>query len=138
MFKLRKNSTATPRVAAPLTGLFSSEEIAKIDRIGTSTTLAAGTKFLTEGVTGHQVVVILKGTATVEQDGELVATVGPGDFVGEISVIKGTPRNASLVAATALSVVVFTTQEFDRLLVECPRVESVLTELASSRQEVAV
>lgn len=136
MFNLRKPTT-TPRAAAALAGPFTNEEVAKIDQIGTSTNLAAGTKFLTEGVSGQQVVVILKGTATVEQNGESIATVGPGDFVGEISVLRGTPRNASLIAETPLAVVVFTTREFDHLMIECPRIESKLNELAANREAVA-
>jgi CRP/FNR family transcriptional regulator, cyclic AMP receptor protein len=73
---------------------------------------------------GRAFYVIVEGTAKVVK-GKIVtargeATLGPGDFFGELSLLDGEPRSATVVAASALTVVRIERTPFRRLLREEP------------------
>lgn len=53
--------------------------------------------FSREGVFFH---VILSGSAEVRKAGETVATIGPGAYFGELSLIDGKPRSADVIAGS--------------------------------------
>ena len=61
-------------------------------------TYLAGHGILTEGMTGPEFFIILDGTASVLIDDQVVATLGPGDFFGEVAALDGGPRTASVRA----------------------------------------
>jgi len=66
--------------------------------------------------------VVVDGQASVRRDGRLIATLGPGDFVGEMSLIAGTPRSATVIAETDMLVETLNRREFSTLLDESPKV----------------
>jgi CRP-like cAMP-binding protein len=55
-----------------------------------------GGEIIEEGRGGAGFHLILDGTVTVLQGGEHRRTLGPGDYFGEISMIDGKPRSASV------------------------------------------
>ena len=59
----------------------------------------AGQRILRQGFSGGGFFVILEGEVTVRVDGDDVATLGKGDFFGEISLLLGEPPIADVVAA---------------------------------------
>ncbi len=60
----------------------------------------AGERILRQGLTGSGFFVILDGTADIRIDGTQRATLGRGDFFGEVSILLGEPPTADVVAAT--------------------------------------
>lgn len=80
-------------------------------------TFNAGHTIATEGQTGIGFFVIAEGTATVSQGGEERATLGPGDYFGEIALLDDGMRTASVVADSQLKAYGLTSWEF-RPLVE--------------------
>jgi len=132
---LSRKSKVDPEIAEALGEVYSSAEIESIDSLGTRESVPAGTHVLTEGALGlgKQTLVILDGEASVVRSGLKVASVGRTDLVGEVAVLTGKPRNASLVAETDLEAVVFTSQEFDTLLEHCPRLNTQMKPLTSRR-----
>jgi CRP/FNR family cyclic AMP-dependent transcriptional regulator len=75
---------------------------------------------------------ILAGSAEVHVDGKAVRTLKPGSYFGEISLIDGKPRSASIVAGDGLQTFGLTSWEFRPILEEQPPVAlTLLTALCS-------
>lgn len=106
--------------AVPLFARLAERDIHRIGDLMTRLDVAAGTTITHEGHAGREFIIILEGTATVTVDGEQVATVGPGDFQGEISLLDGGPRTATVVADTPMRLMVASRDEFVELLDEHP------------------
>jgi CRP-like cAMP-binding protein len=62
----------------------------------------AGHVLLTAGAPSRNLYLIVAGTAAVERDGRPLATLGPGDVVGELGVLLDRPRNATVRAETPI------------------------------------
>ena len=86
-----------------------------------------------EGEPGDSFVVILRGGATVEQDGRTLNTLGPGDFLGEIALIDGGPRTATVTATEPIAALVIDRDGFQRLMDEHPVVRHDLVSALTQR-----
>jgi CRP-like cAMP-binding protein len=60
-------------------------------------------------------IAIESGTADVMRDGDTVASVGPGDVVGELGVLEKGMRNASVVATSPMRLIRLTNWDVGRL-----------------------
>ncbi len=65
--------------------------------------------------------IIVEGTASVRRDGRVIATLGAGDFFGELAVIAGVPRTATVTADTDMTVQALNRREFSSLLDGSPK-----------------
>jgi CRP-like cAMP-binding protein len=83
-------------------------------------THTAGHEVAQEGQGALAFHLILDGHASVALRGQEVRTLGPGDHFGEISMIDGRPRSATITAADTLTTLVVPHQEFERLLGDEP------------------
>src|ERR1700712_442647 len=86
----------------PLFASLGRKEQAAVHGLLTEATLPAGYVLAQQGTHGSEFFVIVSGTASVERDGIHVADVGPGDFQGEISLLDGGPRTATVIATTPM------------------------------------
>jgi small-conductance mechanosensitive channel len=109
-------------------------------------TLPAATVFIKQGEAGSSMFVILEGAARVTismPDGHSrdVAVLTGGDIVGEMSLMTGAPRAASVTSLTAMRVLEVTKQSVESLLATEPdlleRISSVLATRQSSLSEIA-
>jgi CRP/FNR family transcriptional regulator, cyclic AMP receptor protein len=80
--------------------------------------LAAGVDLITEGDPGDALYIILEGEALVHHDGVELERVGPGAYFGEMALLDGEPRSASVVTVTDMKVAVIDVQTFRRMLRE--------------------
>jgi CRP/FNR family cyclic AMP-dependent transcriptional regulator len=86
----------------PLFANCSKREVARLlSRVRTETVDAGHTLFV-EGAPSANLYLIVTGTAVVRKNGRRVARLGPGDVVGELSVILGTARTATVEAETPI------------------------------------
>ena len=77
------------------------------------------------------------GLASVRRGSRRVATLGPGDFLGEMSLITGTPRSATVTAETDMVLEILNRREFSSLLDENPTVaRKVMVSAVKRLQEV--
>ena len=100
----------------------SDDQLRDITRLLTPVDVKAGTTLARQGDFGKEFFVIIEGTAAVVRDGVELAKLGAGDVVGEISIIDGGQRTATVVAATDMLVEVATHPEFAGLLDRAPKI----------------
>jgi CRP-like cAMP-binding protein len=81
---------------------------------------AAGERIVSQGDFAYELFAIIDGTARVEQDGEIVATLGPGELCGEIGILLTGRRTAAIVADTPMRLLALFDQGFRRLSREYP------------------
>ena len=80
----------------------------------------AGKVLTRQGSQGRECFVLLAGTVNVERDGNRLATLGPGDIIGEASLIARMPRTATVVAANDGQALVLTDRDFAQLVRDVP------------------
>ena len=96
----------------------------------------AGKVLVSEGAAGAEFFVILEGNAKVSRHGQEVATLGPGDFFGDLALLDRAPRNATITAATPMELVVLGQREFLGVIDEVPAMaHKLLAALAGRLRE---
>ena len=80
--------------------------------------LPAGVDLVKEGEPGDALFIILEGDAVVQRDGEVLNRVGPGAYFGELAILDGEPRSATVVAESNVKVAVIGIRMFRTLLRE--------------------
>jgi putative flavoprotein involved in K+ transport len=94
----------------------------------------AGTTLTREGGYAREFFVVVSGTADVHRDGEHVATLGPGDFFGEVGLLGAKwERNATVVAASPMRLLVLARRDFQRLVFTLPAVAEPVLRAAAER-----
>lgn len=116
-------------------GLFSrctTRERRAVARHAQTASLPAGTDLVVEGEPGDALFIILDGKAAVRRDGVEVNQVGPGSHFGELAILDGAPRSATVTATTDVKVAVLGIRMFRTLLREVPDLaEQMLVGLAA-------
>jgi CRP/FNR family transcriptional regulator, cyclic AMP receptor protein len=107
----------------PLFAQCSKGELQEIAAIADEIDIAEGKQLTTEGSPGREFFVIIEGTASVAQDGDQINNLGPGDFFGEVALVKDTPRTATVTATSPVRALVITRQNFKRLIEQQPDIE---------------
>jgi CRP-like cAMP-binding protein len=115
----------------------SKDELKRIDRAATRSDYAAGAVLCKEGTVGRELILILDGEASVERGGKAVATVGPADFIGEMSLLDGGPRSATVTTTSAVTALVLPTREFWQVLDEVPPIAHKLLQTLAARLRAA-
>ena len=91
----------------------------------------SGTMLTRSGRDGGLMFVILDGEAEVEKDGVVLGRLGPGDVIGELSLIDGQPRSANVRAITDMNVLELAHDDFQSLVDSSPKfVQSLLRALS--------
>jgi MFS family permease len=94
--------------------------------------MATGTDVVRQGDPGSSFFVVRIGNVDIFKNGRLDGQLGPGDFFGEIALLHGSPRNATVRATTPLELLVVPRQEF--LAAIChPRTRHLLDAVATQR-----
>ena len=81
-----------------------------------------GAKVLRQGISGSAFYVIMDGEAAVVVDGDQRATLGRGEFFGEVSILLGDPPTADIIATRPLRCIVLPGTAIETFLVEHPKV----------------
>jgi CRP-like cAMP-binding protein len=112
--------------AVPMFHACSKKELDLIARRAEEFRFSPGDKVVREGELGLEFYVIMDGRARVSRGGTELATLGPGDFFGELALLDHARRNATVEALTPMTTVVLLRREFDGVLAEAPSVSHKL------------
>ena len=104
----------------PIFSRCTDDELRRIDRLADEVHVPAGRAMVRQGDLGREFALIVEGEAVVERDGVEVARLGPGAHFGELALLESIPRNASVIAATDMTVQVIDRRGFDTLLEDSP------------------
>jgi CRP/FNR family transcriptional regulator, cyclic AMP receptor protein len=124
----------------PVFASLSRRSLALADSLLTPVTFEDGDVLCQEDRLGRQAFIILSGSAEVSRGDKHLATVGPGDVVGEQALLGNGRRTASVTATTPLKALVMSTQEFASVLA-LPGIDDVIRRIADQRsttRELAV
>jgi len=100
----------------PLFSGLTQKQVREIARLARRVGYAPGTPIIKAGEPGKGFFLIREGSVSVVVDEHEQATLGEGGYFGEISLIDGSPRSASVVAKTATSVIEVPRSTFNQLL----------------------
>jgi len=105
----------------------------KVARASDEIDVAEGKALCKEGETGREFFLILAGTASVKRKGRKVATLGKGQFFGEMALLDRGPRSATVVADTDMTLLVLGQREFGGLIDEVSGLAHKLLAAMASR-----
>jgi CRP-like cAMP-binding protein len=118
--------------AVPLFSDLSSRHLKRIADLAEEVRFSAGDPIVQEGQPGGTFYVILEGEAKVTRKGRKLNELYPGDFFGEVSLLDGGPRTATVSAETPIVAIRLFRKEFAKLISADPEIAlKIVAELAS-------
>ena len=134
---LRKDAKVALISKAPLFAGCSKRELREIAGIADELEVPGGTTLTKEGASGKEFVVIVEGGADVRRRGRKVNTLAAGDFLGEIALITGTPRTATVKTTEPTRVLILTAPAFRALIRRVPSIQLKVLEALAERLVVS-
>lgn len=113
---LRSRNANDHLTPLPLFAGLDKHQATKVTRLGTPVGVKPGRVLTEQGRAGTEFFVIVSGFARCDIDSRVVARFGPGDWFGEVALLDGGPRTATVTVVTPMEVIVFTSREFVSLL----------------------
>jgi len=98
--------------AVPLFGHMAKRELDLLVRQADHLRYPARHQVIKEGTPGEEFWLVIEGNLVVERGGKTVATLGPGDWFGELSVIDAGPRDATITSTTPVELMVIGRRQF--------------------------
>jgi CRP-like cAMP-binding protein len=92
-----------------------------------------GKRLATQGEFAYEFFIVEDGTAEVIANGERLAELGPGDFFGEIALVRHDRRTADVVARSPMRLVVLTGADFRAMRRELPDVAQQIERACEQR-----
>ncbi len=112
----------------PLFEGLSKRQLKKVADVAEAVDYMAGHSIVKEGDIGDSFFVVLVGQAKVTVKGRTVNRSLPGDHFGEISLLDGGPRTASVISETPMTMVMIERSNFLKVLLEDPQIAITLME----------
>lgn len=98
----------------------SKKDLNEIAKFTTEIDFPSGKVIMTEGALASSFIIIVSGTATVRRKGRKVATLGSGDFFGELAVLRNRPRSATVTVDEKMRALVVDRRQLNKLLDDIP------------------
>jgi len=122
--------------AVPLFASFNKRDLRRLAKASDEVDIRPGYVIVEEGQSGHGFYLILEGTATVRRNNRKLATLGPGQYFGELALLDRGPRNATVVADNQMRLLVVGPREFGGVIDEVPGLaRKLLTSMAQRLRE---
>jgi len=111
----------------------SSRDLKTIRRATEEVTVPAGRVLVEEGTIGREFFIIVDGKASVRRNGRKIATLGPGQYFGELALLDRRPRSATVVAETEMQLLVLGQRQFNGVLDAVPALSRKLLAAMAAR-----
>ncbi len=119
----------------PLFEGLSDDDVTAVAKAAQEVSVQEGAELVREGDYSYDLTIIDEGQAEVVHEGQVVATLGPGDVFGEAGVLSKAQRNADVRATTPMRLITLTGWDLRRLRNRMPALEQRLNDLAAARGE---
>jgi len=117
----------------PMFSACSKKDLQMIAKASDEVQVASGKTLVEEGQPGHEFFLIVGGTATVLRNGRKIATLGPGQYFGEMALLDRGPRSATVRADSDMTVLVLGQREFSGVVDEVPGLARKLLQYMATR-----
>jgi CRP/FNR family transcriptional regulator, cyclic AMP receptor protein len=117
----------------PLFAACSKRQLGQVAALTVLAGLKKGTVMTRQGAVGGLAFIIVTGSAEVVRHGKRLALLGAGDVVGELSLIDGEPRSATVTATSDLDVLELDRADLLKLMTKAPPVTRKLLESLARR-----
>jgi voltage-gated potassium channel len=121
--------------AVPLFQRLGSAALVEIVRALRPRTVPAGAVICRKGERGDQMFFIVEGRVSIATAAPV--ELGPGSFFGEMALVTGEPRSATVTAATTVSMLTLHSVDFQMLSSQSPEVADVIRKTALERRAAA-
>lgn len=101
--------------AIPIFSELSVDEARRLAAFASETSVPAGRHLMREGDFSTKLIAIEDGTADVIRGGVKIASLGPGDVIGEMGLLEHRPRSADVVASSPMLLIELTHWEIRRM-----------------------
>lgn len=119
---MREDAKLDRLAAIPLFADAQRKQLERVAALCTEVRVPAGRTLCTEGEPGQEFFVVEEGEATVSVGGSEVATLKAGDFFGELALLDGQARTATVRSSTDMQLLVLTAGEFSSALQADPMI----------------
>ena len=126
IFQCRRSDKVELLQKIPLFSRLSQRQLNAVAKHADGIQVRKGAVLAKQGGHGLEAIIIVDGRARVQADGKAIAELTAGDVVGEMSVIDGKPRSATVIAETPMSLLVLHRRDFVSLLETVPGLERKL------------
>ena len=133
---MRHQARADELARVPLFARCSKRELKRLAAEAHVEQIEPGEVLVGQGAPSRALYVVLAGSATIPRDGATVDSVGTGDVVGELGLLTDAPRNADVVATSALEVLSLDRDGLRRALDEVPGMGWTLLTTVAERLHV--
>jgi CRP/FNR family cyclic AMP-dependent transcriptional regulator len=130
---LRKDVKIKLIERVPLFQGLSRRELGQVAALADEIDLPSGRTLTSEGRSGREFVVLVDGVADVSRRGKTINKLGPGDFLGEISLVTGRPRTATVTTRSPSILLVLSAPAFRRLLRSMPSIQAKVLDALAAR-----
>jgi len=117
----------------PLFARMGTHELERLGQLADEVEVGLDTLLTEQGTSGTEFFIVLDGRLTVLDGSRPIAHLGPGDFFGEIALLDGRPRTATVRADGITRLLVVAHREFHSLMDEFPTVRQAVTDALVER-----
>jgi CRP-like cAMP-binding protein len=117
----------------PLFAELNERELEQVSGLCNEVDLPAGRALTREGDIGHEFFVIIDGRVRVDRAGRTMATLGPGDFLGEIALVDLGPRTATATCETDCRLLVLDRREFNSIMAASSTIQTAILRALARR-----
>ena len=132
-FRVKQDDKIARLAEVPLLEGCTRNQLKAVAKIAEVREAAAGTVLTRKDQPGDEFFLIVDGRARVEVSARKRSALGPGAFFGEMSLLDGGPRSATVVAETAVRLLVIHRRDFARLLNDVPELNRSILAVLSRR-----